>query len=145
MDFLTSIHISSSGLAVQRLRMEALASNLANVETTRTPEGGPYRRKDVVVTALPLEDDFAAVLKTELGENLNRALATGIIEDTSEPRKAFNPSHPDADAEGNVAMPNVNLVEEMVNLVTATRSYEANVTAINAAKSMALRAIELGR
>jgi flagellar basal-body rod protein FlgC len=145
MDFLTSINISSSGLSVQRLRMEALASNLANVETTRTPEGGPYRRKDVVVSALPLTDDFASLLKTELGENLQRALATGIIEDSGDPRKVFNPTHPDADGEGNVAMPNIDLVEEMVNLVTATRSYEANVTAINAAKSMALRAIELGR
>jgi flagellar basal-body rod protein FlgC len=125
--------------------MKALASNLANVETTRTPEGGPYRRKDVVVSALPLHDDFASILKTELGESLQRALATGIIEDAAEPKKVFNPSHPDADPEGNVAMPNIDLVEEMVNLVTATRSFEANVTAINAAKSIALRAIELGR
>ena len=145
MDFLTSLNISSSGLAVQRLRMEALASNLANVETTRTPEGGPYRRKDVVVTALPLEDDFATLLQTELGENLRRPLATGLLEDAGAPRMVYNPTHPDADEDGNVAMPNIDLVEEMVNLVTATRSFEANVTAINAAKSMALRAIELGR
>jgi flagellar basal-body rod protein FlgC len=145
MDFLTSMKISSSGLSVQRQRMETLSSNLANVETTRTPEGGPYRRKDVVVTSLPLEDDFAQVLKTELGEKVNRVLVSNIVEDTSPPRLVFNPTHPDADSQGNVAMPNIDLVGEMVNLVTATRSFEANVTAINAAKSMALRAIELGR
>ncbi len=145
MDFLTSMKISSSGLSVQRQRMETLSSNLANVETTRTPEGGPYRRKDVVVTSLPLEDDFAQVLKTELGDKVNRVLVSNIVEDTSPPRLVFNPTHPDADSQGNVAMPNIDLVGEMVNLVTATRSFEANVTAINAAKSMALRAIELGR
>jgi len=145
MDFLTSMKISSSGLSVQRQRMETLSSNLANVETTRTPEGGPYRRKDVVVTSLPLEDDFAQVLKTELGEKVNRVLVSSIVEDTSPPRLVYNPTHPDADSQGNVAMPNIDLVGEMVNLVTATRSFEANVTAINAAKSMALRAIELGR
>jgi len=145
MDFLTSMKISSSGLSVQRQRMETLSSNLANVETTRTPEGGPYRRKDVVVTSLPLEDDFAQVLKTELGEKVNRVLVSSIVEDTSPPRQVYNPTHPDADSQGYVAMPNIDLVGEMVNLVTATRSFEANVTAINAAKSMALRAIELGR
>ena len=145
MDFLTSMKISSSGLSVQRQRMETLSSNLANVETTRPPEGGPYRRKDVVVTSLPLEDDFAQVLKTELGDKVNRVLVSNIVEDTSPPRLVFNPTHPDADSQGNVAMPNIDLVGEMVNLVTATRSFEANVTAINAAKSMALRAIELGR
>ena len=145
MDFLTSMKISSSGLNVQRKLMETVSSNLANIETTRTPEGGPYRRKELVVTALPLEDDFNEILKSELGENVLQSMITEIIEDQSEPRLVFNPNHPDANETGYVAMPNVDLMTEMVNLVASTRGFEANVTAMNATKSMAQRAIELGR
>ena len=145
MDFLTSMKISSSGLNVQRKLMETTSSNLANIETTRTPEGGPYRRKEVVVSAMPLEDDFNEVLKSELGENVLKTMITEIIEDQNEPRLTFKPNHPDANEAGYVAMPNVDLMTEMVNLVTSTRGFEANVTAMNAAKSMAQRAIELGR
>ncbi len=145
MDFFTSMKISSSGLSVQRKRMEAIASNLSNAETTRTAEGGPYRRQDVVVTALPVQDDFNAVLKSELGESLMQTLVTKVIRDQSEPRAVFNPSHPDANEQGVVAMPNVDMVTEMVNMVTTSRSFEANVTAIEASKSMAQRAIDLGR
>jgi len=145
MDFLTAMQISSSGLNVQRQRMEAISSNLANVETTRTPEGGPYRKKSVVVSALPLENNFGEVLKNELGDTLNQVLVTQVIRDQSEPRTVFKPNHPDANKEGYVAMPNIDVISEMVDMVTTTRSFEANVTAMNAAKSMALRAIELGR
>jgi flagellar basal-body rod protein FlgC len=145
MDFLTAMQISSSGLSVQRQRMEVISSNLANVETTRTSEGGPYRKKSVVVSALPLEDDFASVLKNEFGDTLNQAVVTQVVRDQSEPRTVFNPNHPDANKEGYVAMPNINVIGEIVDMVTTTRSFEANVTAVNAAKSMALRAIELGR
>ena len=145
MDFLTSMQISSSGLSVQRKRMETISSNLANVETTQTPEGGPYRRKDVVVTALPLQDDFSSFLNTELGNSLSQVLVTDIVSDQKEPRLVFNPDHPDANESGYVAMPNIDMVTEMVNMMTARRSFEANATAVNAAKSMALRAIELGR
>jgi flagellar basal-body rod protein FlgC len=145
MDFLTAMQISSSGLSVQRQRMEAISSNLANVETTRTPEGGPYRKKSVVVSALPLENDFGAVLKNELGDTLNQVLVTQVVRDQSAPRTIFKPNHPDANKEGYVAMPNIDVISEMVDMVTTTRSFEANVTAMNAAKSMALRAIELGR
>jgi len=145
MDFLTAMKISSSGLNVQRRRMEAIASNLANMETTRTPEGGPYRKKSVVVSALPMEDDFASTLKSEFGEQLNLALVTQVIQDQSEPKSVYNPSHPDANKDGYVLMPNINTIGEMVDMVTTTRSFEANVTAMNATKSMALRAIELGR
>ena len=145
MDFFTSMKISSSGLSVQRKRMEAISSNLANAETTRTAEGGPYRRQDVVVTALPVQDDFNTVLKSELGESLMQTLVTKVIRDQSEPRAVFNPSHPDANEQGVVAMPNVDMVTEMVNMVTTSRSFEANVTAIEASKAMAQRAIELGR
>lgn len=145
MDFLTSMKISSSGLNVQRKRMEAISSNLANIETTRTAEGGPYRRKDVVIGSLPLQDEFDAHLSKEVGDSLNQAVVTNIVEDPNEPKMEYNPDHPDASERGYVAMPNINLMSEMVNLMTATRSYEANVTVANAAKAMALRAIELGR
>ncbi len=145
MDFLTSMKISSAGLSVQRQRMETIASNLANAETTRTAEGGPYRRQDVVVSSIPMDDEFAAVLKTELGEKLTQALVTRVIRDQNEPRVVFNPSHPDANEAGYVAMPNIDAITEMVNMITTARSFEANVTAIEAAKSLAMRAIELGR
>jgi flagellar basal-body rod protein FlgC len=145
MDFLTSMKISLSGLNVQRKRLEAISSNLANIETTRTAEGGPYRRKDVVIGSLPLLDEFDAHLSKEVGDSLDQAVVTNIIEDQNEPKMEYNPEHPDANELGYVAMPNINLISEMVNLMTATRSYEANVTAANAAKAMALRAIDLGR
>ena len=145
MDFLSSMKVSSSGLSVQRKRMETISSNLANIETTRTPEGGPYRRKDLVITALPLEDDFGQSLTREMQSNINRVVVTDIVEDQEEPRLEYQPNHPDANELGYVAKPNINLMSEMVDLMTASRSYEANVTAINAAKNMALRAIDLGR
>ena len=99
----------------------------------------------MVVSALPLENDFAAVLKNELGDTLNQVLVTQVVRDQAEPRTVFNPSHPDADEEGYVAMPNIDVISEIVDMVTTTRSFEANITAMNAAKAMALRAIELGR
>ena len=145
MDFMTSMQISSSGLNVQRKRIEAISSNLANIETTRTKEGGPYRRKDVVVTALPLENEFGGVLQSALGDNLKAVQISQVIEDQNEPQLIYNPEHPDANERGYVAMPNVNMMTEMVNLMTASRSFEANITAMNASKSMAQRAIELGR
>lgn len=145
MDLSTSMQISSSGLTVQRKRMDAIASNLANMETTRTKEGGPFRRKDVVVTALPLEDEFGNALQTALGDNLKASQVTQVIEDQNEPQMVYNPEHPDANERGYVAMPNINLMTEMVDMMTASRTFEANVTAINATKAMAQRAIELGR
>ena len=144
MDFLTSMQIGASGLTAQRMRMDAIASNLANIETTRTPEGGPYKRKDVVFTALPL-DPFSGTLSDALADQVRQVAVTAVVEDQSPPILVYNPNHPDANPEGYVAMPNINLMEEMVNLINATRSFEANVQSINAAKSMALRAIDLGR
>jgi len=137
--------ISASGLNVQRKRMDTIASNLANIETTRTPEGGPYRRKDVVVSSMPLGNDFAVSLNRELAGSVRQAVVAKIVEDQTEPILVFNPDHPDANEEGYVALPNINLMTEMVNMINATRSFEANVQAIEAAKSMALRAIDLGR
>lgn len=145
MDLSTSMQISSSGLNVQRKRMEAISSNLANIETTRTQEGGPYRRKDVVITALPLENEFGEVLQSALGDHLKAAQLSQVVEDQNQPQLVYNPEHPDANEMGYVAMPNINLMNEMVNLMTASRSFEANVTAMTASKAMAQRAIELGR
>lgn len=144
MDFLSAMKIGASGLTAQRMRMDTIASNLANIETTRTPEGGPYKRKDVMFTALPLED-FSETFKGALTEQVRQVMVTEVVEDQSAPTMIFNPNHPDANEEGYVAMPNINLMEEMVNLINATRSFEANIQSINAAKSMALRAIDLGR
>ena len=144
MDFLSAMKIGASGLTAQRLRMDTIASNLANVETTRTPEGGPYKRKDVMFTALPL-NEFSTKLNNALTDQVRKVAVTEVVEDQSPPTMVFNPNHPDANTEGYVAMPNINLMEEMVNLMNATRSFEANIQSINAAKSMALRAIDLGR
>ncbi|HKI68537.1 MAG TPA: flagellar basal body rod protein FlgC [Verrucomicrobiae bacterium] len=144
MDFMTAMQIGASGLTAQRQRMDTIASNLANIETTRTPEGGPYKRKDVMFTALPIED-FSKTFHNTLADQVRQVAVTEVVEDQSPPTMVFNPNHPDANAEGYVAMPNINMMEEIVNLMNATRSFEANVQSINAAKSMALRAIDLGR
>ncbi len=145
MDFLTNMKISSSGLNVQRKRMEAISSNLANLETTRTPEGGPYRKKDILVTAVPMESEFGTIFKNKLGDRLTKPQITEVVEDQTEPKLVYNPKHPDANNEGYVAMPNIDPMTEVVNMVTTQRSFEANVTAINASKAMAVRAIDLGR
>jgi len=144
MDFLSAMQIGASGLTAQRMRMDTIASNLANIETTRTPEGGPYKRKDVMFTALPLTE-FSTKLSEAMSDQVRQVKVTEVVEDQSPPTMVFNPNHPDANEEGYVAMPNINLMEEMVNLINATRSFEANIQSVNAAKSMALRAIDLGR
>lgn len=145
MDISTAMEISASGLSAQRKRMETISSNLANIETTRTKEGGPYRRKDVAFSSIPLEQDFESSFKAEFGEHVQKVVVSKIVEDQRDPKLVFNPDHPDADEKGYVAMPNINLMSEMVNLINASRSFEANIQAINASKSMALRAIDLGK
>ena len=145
MDFLTNMKISSSGLNVQRKRMEAISSNHANLETTRTPEGGPYRKKNILVTAVPIESELGSIFKNKLGDRLTKPQITEVIEDQTEPKLVYNPKHPDANNEGYVAMPNIDPMAEVVNMVTTQRSFEANITALNASKAMAVRAIDLGR
>ena len=145
MDFMTAMKISSSGLTVQRKRIETISSNMANVDTTRTPEGGPYRRRELVITALPMQSEFGDQLDSEMADRLRKVTVTDIVEDQNEPRLQLDPDHPDANELGYVAYPNIDLMSEMVNLMSASRSYEANVTAVNAAKTLALRAIDLGR
>lgn len=145
MDFFDALHISSSGLTAQRLRMNLIAANLANMNTTRTKAGGPYRRKDPVFAAQAPAASFREMLGNRQRELLKEVAVVGIVEDSRPPIKKHDPTHPDADENGYVSMPNINLMEEMVNMISATRSYEANVTAIQSAKAMALKALEIGQ
>lgn len=145
MDFFDALRISSSGLAAQRLRMNLISANLANMNTTRTKAGGPYRRKDPVFAAQAPAASFREMLGMRRRELLKEVAVVGIVEDTRSPIKKHDPTHPDADENGYVSMPNINLMEEMVNMISATRSYEASVTAIQSAKTMALKALEIGQ
>ena len=145
MDFFDALHTSSSGLSAQRLRMNLISGNLANISTTRTKEGGPYRRKEPVFAAQSPQTSFRKVLASQNGDHLPHVKVVRIIEDQSPPLMKYDPNHPDADDNGYVALPNINLMEEMVNLISATRSYEANITAVKAAKEMALKALEIGQ
>jgi len=145
MDFFNSINVSSSALSAERTRMNLISSNLANANASRTPEGGPYKRKDAVFTATPLENSFNRALDGATAQQVRRVEVSQIVEDQNPPRLQYDPGHPDADPQGYVAMPNVNVVEEMADMIGATRAYEANVTAVQAAKSMALKTLEIGR
>jgi len=145
MDFFTSMRISASGMTAQQTRMNTVSSNLANAETTETEEGGAYRRRDPIFTATADRETFGEILTNEMDSHAQGVLVTEIEEDKKPPRMVYNPKHPHANKEGYVAMPNVNSVEEMANMITASRSYEANVTALNAAKSMAIKALEIGK
>jgi flagellar basal-body rod protein FlgC len=145
MNFLDALHISSSGLSAQRVRMNVISSNLANANTTRTLQGGPYKRKDVVFAAQQGSGPFQNMLKSQTDSTLSEVRVVGIITDPKPLQLKYDPQHPDANKQGYVTMPNVNIVEEMVNMISATRSYEASVAAINATKSMALKALEIGR
>ena len=142
MELLPALSISASGLSAERLRLDLVAHNLANINTTRTPRGGPYRRK------MPV---FAEKLREALslpspGDVPGRGvMVAAVVEDASPPRRVYDPQHPDADPQGYVAVPNIDVVSEMIDLLTATRAYEANLTVLNAAKSMALKTLELGR
>lgn len=145
MDFFSSMRVSASGLEAQTRRMNTISSNIANAETTRTEDGGPYKRKDAIFTATTDKESFGEILKDQLDQQVQGVLVEDIHEDSAPPRMVYNPNHPDANEEGYVAMPNVNTVEEMANMISAQRSYEANVTAMNAAKAMAAKAMEIGK
>jgi flagellar basal-body rod protein FlgC len=136
MSLLTAIDVNASGLSAQRRRVELASSNLANSQTTRTEEGGPYRRKDVV---------FQTVLGQATGEGVEGVEVAEVVEDPRPFDRRYEPGHPDADAEGYVAYPNVSPMEEMTTLTAASRSYEANLAAISVLKSMINRTLEIGR
>ena len=145
MDFFNSIQTSASGLSAQRLRMNLISGNLANVNTTRTHSGGPYRRKEAIFAAQPMNSEFNKMLTDRLKNQTAGVRVDRIYEDPNPPIMKYDPSHPHANDKGYVAMPNINPMEEMVNMISATRGFEANVTALKAAKEMALKALEIGR
>ena len=159
--FMSSFDISGYGLSAQRVRVNTISSNIANAQTTRTDEGGPYRRKEVVFKAVNFDDQYNKALgkdtnsakyqdplnEGEFGKKVNPAIMSVVVDkisrDDREPKMKFEPEHPDADANGYVAYPNINPVIEMADLVEATRSYQANVAAFESAKDMANSAISL--
>jgi flagellar basal-body rod protein FlgC len=139
MDFLSALNVSASGLAAERERVDLATSNLANAESTRGPDGLPYRRKDPVLEAVK----FESALGEASGEAGVGVQVSRIAEDTTPGRKVYSPGHPDADADGFVTFPNVNPVHEVVNLMSAQRGYEANATAVDTLKGMASRALDI--
>lgn len=145
MDLLTGLKISSSGLAANTKRMAAISSNIANAQVTRTAEGGPYRKKEVVFGSEPARENFSDVLEGEMGENVQTVHATDVISTNRPPILKYEPNHPDANADGYVAYPDINVMEEMANMISASRAYEANISALNTTKSMAMKALDIGR
>lgn len=145
MSLFSVLSVSASGLAAQRTRAELLVQNLANSETTRTPDGGPYRRQDAIFESAPQTSPFSSVFQTELGSGVSGVDVSEIVQDTSEPDKRYMPGHPDADAEGYVAFPKVNPAEEMVDLLSAQRGFQGNVAAMTAIKDMISHSIDLMR
>ncbi|PYT12090.1 MAG: flagellar basal body rod protein FlgC [Acidobacteria bacterium] len=142
MSLFSSLQVSASGMGAQRTRAELLVENMANAETTRTPEGGPYRRKDVVFSSEAENSPFSAAFQSELATGVT---VSDIVVDGREPERRYLPGHPDADASGYVAFPRLNPAEEMVDLLNASRSYQANVAAISAIKDMINRSIDIMR
>jgi flagellar basal-body rod protein FlgC len=137
------LSIGASGMAAQRARAELLVENLANAETTRTPDGGPYRRKDAVFESASVESPFRSVFASQL--DAEGVAVSEIVTDLRDPEQRYMPGHPDADGDGYVAFPRVNPAEDMVDLMGASRGYQANVAAIAAVKDMIQRSIELFR
>jgi len=144
MDLFSALSVPASGMAAQRTRAALLVENIANADTTRTPQGGPYHRKDAVFSAEPQSSPFSSVFRAQLGEVTGVAV-TDIVQDTRDPIKRYQPGHPDADSTGYVSFPRVNPAEDMVDLVAASRGYEANVSAMQTIKDMIQRSIDLLR
>lgn len=147
MGYFGALDIGASALTAQRLRMDTISQNIANVNTTRTENGTPYRRKSVIFEERAQDAPFSDYLSASSKDRLvgGGVRVAKIVEDSTPFKKVYDPGNPDADTEGYVQMPNVDIVTEMVNMISATRAYEANVTSINTAKSMAMKALEIGR
>lgn len=147
MGFLSSLNVSVSGMTAQRHRVSTISENIANAETTRTPEGGPYRRREVIVAAVSNDRTFEQELLAQDRSlsNATEVKVVGVVQDNRPPILKYDPAHADANEEGYVEMPNINLMEEMANLMMASRSYEANTAAFNASKNMAQAALDLGK
>jgi flagellar basal-body rod protein FlgC len=141
MDFLSAIHVAASGLSAERTRVNIAASNLANADSTRGPDGKPYRRLDPIMEAVP----FDAALGAASGAELSGVRVADIATDESPGRRIYSPAHPDAGADGFVTLPNVNPIHEVVNLMSAQKAYDANATAVDTLKTMAQRALEIAR
>jgi flagellar basal-body rod protein FlgC len=142
MDIFTTFKVAGSALKAQRIRLNTISSNLANVETTKTPDGGPYKRKSVYFQT---NSSFASHLAGNMKNGVQGVEVAKIVTDSTPPQKVYNPSHPDAGEDGYVEMPNISVLKEMVDMMSATRSYEANTATIKSAKRMALKALEIGR
>jgi flagellar basal-body rod protein FlgC len=145
MSLFSTLSVSASGMSAERQRAEVLVENIANADTTRTADGGPYRRKDVVFASQDLSSPFSSFMESSSGEQVSGVGVDQIVEDTGDPDRRYMPGHPDADKDGYVAFPRVNPAEDMVDLLGASRSYQANVSAIAAVKDMIQRSIDLFR
>jgi flagellar basal-body rod protein FlgC len=145
MSLFSAISVSASGIDAQRTRAELLVENLANSETTRTPEGGPYRRKDAVFSTLNTQSPFQSVLQNQMQDETTGVAVSEITVDDSAPELHYIPGHPDADANGNVAFPHMNPAEDMVDLMSASHSYQANIAAISSIKDMIQRSLDILR
>lgn len=147
MSLLQTTNISATGLTAQSLRMDIIAENIANINTTRTEDGGPYKRKTVIfqekTNGMTFDDYFNNAITAN--ENGKGVMASQVVTDSSQGDLVYDPSHPDANTEGYVEMPNVNIVEEMVNMISTSRSYEANVTSLNMTKAMISKTMEIGK
>jgi flagellar basal-body rod protein FlgC len=141
MDFATNFKIIATGLSAQRAKMDVVTSNLTNVNTTRTPEGGPYKRKIIVFGSEPIQGKLPSKFKDALRE----VSVKSITEDNEGLKKVYDPAHPDADSAGYLTLPNVNVVSEMADMITANRAYEACVTAFDSSKNMALKTLDIGK
>lgn len=146
MGFFDSVRISATGLTAERTRMDVISKNIANINTTRTASGGPYRRQMAIFREQEAPT-FEQALNAAKGNNTsgNGVEVAAIVEDKSDFKREYNPSHPDADEEGYVLLPNIDSITEMINLISANRAYDANVTVINGTKTMAMKALEIGR
>jgi flagellar basal-body rod protein FlgC len=145
MDLDNAFRISASGLRASRTWLNVISANLANANTTKTASGEPYERRTVIYESVPSQESFDEILDGALGEDLQKVRVNAVVPDGREFREVYDPGHPDADDQGVVKMPNINSVEEMVNLVMASRSYEANLAAMSTAKQLALRALDIGK
>ena len=145
MSLFSTISVSASGMSAERQRAEVLVENIANADTTRTAEGGPYRRKDVVFGTQQVASPFSTFMESQFSGEANGVAVNKIVEDAGDPDRRYLPGHPDADKDGYVSFPRVNPAEDMVDLLGASRSYQANVSAISAVKDMIQRSIDLFR
>ena len=143
MSLLSALSISASGMSAQRQRTELLVENLANSDTTRTPEGGPYRRKDAVFVSDPSAGEFSSMFESEMGGSNTGVRVSEVVTDQRDPEMRYLPGHPDANKDGYVAYPRMNPAEDMVDLLGASRGYQANVSAVSAVKDMIQRSLDL--